>query len=94
LEFDVGLLAGQLDALVMVVDGDSKLLLRFILADDVLIEESLYLRWLRKVNVFRGRLVVLIFINDVLANTDALVTDEDGRPRDQFTDVILALVAK
>jgi hypothetical protein len=46
------------------------------------------------VNVFRGRLVVLIFIDDVLTNADALVTDEDGRPRDQLPNVILALVAK
>src|SRR4029079_19659431 len=44
LKFDIGLFAGQLDALVVVVNGDSKLLLGFILADDVLIEESLNLR--------------------------------------------------
>src|SRR5262245_39841369 len=94
LKFDVRLFAGQLDALVVIVDRDSKLLLGFILADDILIEESLNLGWFGKVNVFRGWLVILIFIDDVLTNPNAFVTDEDGRPRDQFPDVILTLVAK
>ena len=51
LKLDVGLFARQLDALVVVVNGDSQLLLRFILADDVLIEESLDLGRLGKMNV-------------------------------------------
>jgi hypothetical protein len=45
-------------------------------------------------NVFGGWLVVLIFIDDVLANSNPLITDEDGRPRDQFADVILTFVAE
>ena len=92
-KFDVDFF-GQLDALVMVVDFDSKLLLRFILTDDVLIQESFDLGRLGKVDVFGRRFVVLIFVDDVLTNADAFVTDEDGRPRDQLPNVILALVAK
>ena len=78
----------------MVIDGDSELLLRFILADYVLIEKPFDLGWLWKMYVFGRRFVILIFIDDVLANANALVTDEDSRPRDQFTNVILAFIAE
>jgi len=44
--------------------------------------------------VFRGRLVVLIFVDDVLANTDAFITNEHSGPCDQFTNIILTLVAE
>jgi hypothetical protein len=46
------------------------------------------------VDVVRCRFEALIFVNNVLADGDALVADEDGRSGDQFPDVILALVAK
>jgi hypothetical protein len=94
LQFDVGLLPRQLNPLVVVVYGDRKLLLRFILADDVLIEKTFDLRRLWKVDVFRRRFVILIFIDDVLANANALIADENGGARDQFANVILALVAE
>jgi len=45
-------------------------------------------------NVTRGRLIILVFIDDVLANTHTLITDEDGRTCDQFSNIILTLVAK
>jgi len=78
----------------MIVDSDSQLLFRSVLAYDVLIEESFDLRWLRKMYVFRRGLVVLIFIDDVLTNPDAFITDEDRGTSDQFTNIILALVAE
>ena len=53
LQFDIGLLAGHFDALVVVVNRDSKLLFGFFLADDVLIEESFDLGRLGQVNIVR-----------------------------------------
>jgi hypothetical protein len=46
------------------------------------------------VDIARCGFEALIFVNDVLADSDALVADEDRRAGDQFPDVILALVAK
>jgi hypothetical protein len=94
LQLNVGLLAGQLDSFVVVVDGNSELLLRFVLADDVLIEESFDLRGLGKVYVLWRRFVVLILVDDVLTYCDALIADKYSRARDQFANVILAFVAE
>ena len=94
LEFDVGLLSRQLDALVVVVYGDGQLLLRFVLTDDVLVEKCLDLGWLGKVNILGGGFVVLIFIDDVLANADAFITDENGWTCDQLPNFVLTLVAE
>jgi len=40
------------------------------------------------------RLIVLIFIDNVLTHADTLVTDEDSGPRDQFSNVILTLITE
>ena len=71
------------DALVVVVDGDGEHLLRLLLADHVLVEVVLDLRGLG--NVF-GELEgedFLLFVQDLLADLDALVADVDARARDQ-----------
>ena len=78
----------------MVVNRHSELLFRLILTDDVLVEETFDLRGLRQMYVFRRRLVILIFVDDVLANTNTLVTDEDSRPCYELPDVILAFVTE
>jgi len=78
----------------VVVDGDGKLLLRFVLSDYILIEKSLDLGWLRKMYVFGRRLVVLVLINNVLANANAFITNEDRGTGDQFTNVILAFITE
>ena len=82
------------DALVVVVDGDGELLLRPLLADDVLVEELLdFLRGRQR----RARAAVLepvVVGDDVVADLDALVADEDRRARDQLADVVLVLVAE
>jgi hypothetical protein len=59
-----------------------------------LVEESFDLGWLGKVDVLRRRLVVLILIDDVLANRHTFITDENRGPCDQFTNVILTLIAE
>jgi hypothetical protein len=78
----------------VVVNSHGKLLFGFILADDVLIEEAFDLGRLREMYVLRRRFVILILIDNVLAYANAFVTDEDSGTRDQFSDIILALVAE
>jgi hypothetical protein len=41
-----------------------------------------------------GWFVILVFIDDVLANSDALIANEDRRTRDQFPNVILTFIAE
>ena len=94
LQLDVGLLPRHFDALVVVVHGNGQLLLRFVLADYILIEKAFDLRRLGEVYVFGRWFVVRILVNNVLADSDTFVADEDGRPRDQFTNVILTLVTE
>ena len=96
LELDVAAsrsLLGELDALVVVVDRDRELLLGQLLADDVLVEQLLDLVRLREL----GLLLLLedpVLRDDVEADVDALVADEDRRTGDQLLDVALALVAE
>ena len=87
-------LLADLDALVVVVDGDRQLLLGLLLADHVLVEELLDL-----VGDGQARLVAAAFDpavvgDDVVADVHALVADEDGGAGDQLADVVLVLVAE
>src|SRR5579872_97677 len=85
----------DLDALVMVVDRDRQLLLRLFLADDVLVEELLDLLRDRQGGAGpAARLELVVVRDDVVADLDALVADEDGRTGDQFADVVLVLVTE
>jgi hypothetical protein len=73
-----------LDALVVVVDRDGELLLRLLLADDVLVEQLLELVRLGEI----GLLLLLehpVLGDDVEADVDALVADEDRRAGDQVS---------
>ncbi len=96
LQLDVGAIArllGEVDALVVIVDRHRELLLRHLLADDVLVEQRLDLLRLGQ----RGVLLLLehaVFGDDVEADVDALVADEDRRTGDQLLDLALALVAE
>src|SRR5579864_2836058 len=92
LDVAVGLL-GEVDPLVVVVDRHRELLLRLLLADDVLVEETLDLLRLRE----GGVLLLLehpVFRDDVEADVDALVADEDRRAGDELLHLPLALVAE
>ena len=44
-------------------------------------------------DISRRRFVILILIDDVLTNPNALVTDKDSRTSYELTNVILAFVA-
>jgi hypothetical protein len=78
----------------VIVNGYSEFLFGPVLPNDVLIEKSLDLGRLGKMYVLRGRLVVLVLVDDVLTNPHALITDENRGTSDQFTNIILALVAE
>ncbi len=102
-EQDVGL--GQLDVvaaarllldlepLVVVVDGDRELLLGLLLADDVLVQELLDLHRHRERGP-RAPIELVVVRDDVVADLDALIADEDGRSGNQLADVVLVLVAE
>src|SRR6185503_4050942 len=67
----------DLDALVVVVDRDGELLLRALLADDVLVEELLDLLGRRQRRAGAAILKTVVVRDDVVADLDALVADED-----------------
>jgi hypothetical protein len=84
----------DLDALVVVVDRDGQLLLGLLLADDVVVEEPLDVLRHRQGGARAARLEPAVVRDDVVADLDALVADEDGGTRDELADVVLVLVAE
>ena len=92
-QFNVGL-AGVVQALVVVVHGDGEHALGMHLADHVLVEHI--------ADLARGRHAVGrfqtgglgFFPDDVHAQFDTFVTDEDGRTCDQFADFVLTFAAE
>ena len=95
-QLDVVLAAGlgDLDPLVVVVDRDRQLLLRLLLADHVLVQELLDLVGGGEARLVGAALHPAVVRDDVVADVDALVADEDGGPGDQLADVVLVLVAE
>src|SRR6478609_3984929 len=83
-----------LDALVVVVDGDGEGLLRDVLPDDVVLEEVEDLARLRQ--VVEAQLAALgeLFLDDLVAQVDALVADVDTGTGDELLDLLLALSAE
>ena len=84
----------NLEPLVVVVDGDRELLLGQLLADDVLVEELLDLGRRGQRRARAAAVEAVVVRDDVVADLDALVADEDRRARDQLADVVLILVAE
>src|SRR5262249_16767846 len=82
------------DPLVVVVDRDRELLLRPLLADDVLVEELLDVRRRRQRRPDAAVLETIVVRDDVVADLDTLIADEYRRARDQLADVVLILVAE
>ena len=90
LELDVGLLAAHADALVVVVDRHRQGALGFLLADHVLVElvdDRLRRRILRALGRF-------FLGEDVVAQRDALIADEDPRPADELPHLASLLPAE
>ena len=78
----------------MVVYGHGQHLFGVVLANHVIIENRVNLP--RTGNPFPGfHKVALVFLaDDVHAEFDAFIADEDGRPGNQLADFMLALAAE
>ncbi len=95
-ELDLVVLGEVLEPLVVVVDRDREDLLRLVLADHVRVQDV--------ADLARGRQVGLLTLaaligggllaDDVVAQLDAFVADEDRGTRDQLADLVLALAAE
>ena len=79
----------------MVVNRDRESFLRFLLADDVIVEVSFDVDRTRNFQRrFRDLFALALFRNDVIAELDTLVTDVNAGARDQFLNFVLALTAE
>src|ERR1700693_5622155 len=78
----------------MVVHSDRKHPLGVVLADHIIVENPADVAWPRHpvTRLDQRRLVLLT--DDVHAELDAFVADEDGRTRNQLPDFVLALAAE
>jgi hypothetical protein len=93
-QFDVGGLGGMVQPLVVVVYRDREHALGMHLPDDVIVEHV--------ADVARGRYAVgglepgglRLLPDDVHAELDAFIADEDSRARDQLAHLVLALSAE
>ena len=93
-ELDVVVLGLVVEALVVIVHRDRQDLLRMALADDVIVQDLAdFLRRRNPVARLDQRGFVLL-ADDVHAELDALVANEDRGTRDQFADFVLALAAE
>ena len=95
LDFLAGALARLgLQPLVVVVDRDRQHLLRAVLADDVIVEDSLDLLGLGELLAGLLRLLLELLADDVVAELDTLVADENRRTGNQLSDFVLALATE
>jgi hypothetical protein len=78
----------------VVVDGNRERLLGALLADDVLVQDLLDLVGLGELVASALGAVLELLADDVVAELDAFVADEDGGAGDQLADFVLALSAK
>src|SRR6266851_3123899 len=95
-QLDVAHRLGGGDSLVVVVNLDREHLLGAVLPDHVLVE-----RGANRLRVgdetrllFLGAGRAVVVLEDLLAEVDALVTDENARARDQLAYLVLALAAE
>ncbi len=93
-QLDVAVLSRRINALVMIMDCDRENLLGMILAHDVIVEHLEYLGRRRHAvaRLHEGGLVLLP--NDLHAEFDAFIADEDGGTGDEFAHLMLALAAE
>src|SRR4030095_10046064 len=91
LNFDVGAAARQFYAFVMLIDGDGELLLGFVLADYIFVEEGFDFAWFWQGWARSYRLSLLVVADDLVADVDALIADVDSGRRNEFLHFILRL---
>ena len=83
-----------LDPLVVVVDGDREDLLGLVLADHVVVEEGADLARVGQVLEAELAGVGEVFLDDLVAEVDALVADVDAGTGDELLDLLLRLAAE
>ena len=93
-QLDLFLALPGLEPLVVVVDRDREGLLGARLADHVLVEHVHDLARLGEVAARGGGLLLEFLADDVVAELDALVANEDRWARDELADLVLALAAE
>ncbi len=93
-DLDIGVLGAGAEPLVVIVDGDGQDALGGLLADHIVVEDG--------ENIARGRHAItrahqmrfVLFADDIHAQLDAFIADENRRPGDQLADLVLALSAE
>src|SRR3712207_3377241 len=84
----------RLHPLVVVVDRDRQRTLGLVLADHVLLQEVVDLLGLRQLVELQVRGLRELFLDDLVAEVDALVADVDPGASDELLDLLLALPAE
>src|SRR5262249_33971909 len=80
--------------LVVVMDRDRQHLLRVVLIDDVVVEDFADLLRSRDAVTGLHQRGLVLLADNVHAQLDALVADEDRRPGDELAHLVLALAAE
>ena len=94
LKLDVGTSLGEFESLVVLINRDREPFLRFVLPDHIFIEECLDLLRLRKGGPAGSGLLLLIVIDDLVADINALIADVNARTGDELLYIVLRFAAK
>src|SRR5262249_41314711 len=93
-ELDVVVLGLVVETLVMIMDRNREHLLGVILADDIVVKNFAYLLGGRNAVARLHQRGLVLLVDDVHAQFDALVADEYGRAGDELAHLVLALAAE
>src|SRR6516165_4499674 len=93
-ELDVVVLGLVVEALVVIMDRDREHLLGVILTDDIVIKNFAYLLGGRNAVTRLHQRGLVFLADDVHAQFDAFVVDENGRAGDELAHLMLALAAE
>ncbi len=85
----------EIDALVVIVDGDRERLFGLFLPNYVIIQKRFNIDRLRHAQLNLGAFLALaLFGDNVVAELNALIANINARSSDQFLDLFLALTAE
>ena len=93
-EFDVAVLGGVIQPLVVIVDRDGKHPLGLRLSDHIIVQDLADFAGRRDAILALDERGLALFADDVHAQFDAFVADEHRRPGDQLAHLVLALAAE
>ena len=93
-QLDVVVLGGVVQPLVVIVDGDREHALGVVLADHIVVEHRADLARRRHAVARLHQRGLVLLADDVHAQLDAFIADEDGRAGDELAHLVLALAAE